>query len=141
MKAALRQPCRLSSVWTEAPTAKALWPSHSRKQRQRTPNWSSFTPRRQRPNCVETSHPALAPALDAADVATVGWATLYPGVAIRQIEFDGPSVAILEQLSTEARLLVVGRRGRGSFDDTALGTTSSAMIRKAHCPVIVASEA
>ncbi|ANQ72277.1 nucleotide-binding universal stress UspA family protein [Rhodococcus sp. OAS809] len=70
-----------------------------------------------------------------------GWATLYPGVAIRQIEFDGPSVAILEQLSTEARLLVVGRRGRGSFDDTALGTTSSAMIRKAHCPVIVASEA
>ncbi|WGV50791.2 universal stress protein [Rhodococcus erythropolis] len=70
-----------------------------------------------------------------------GWATLYPGVTIRQIEFDGPSVAILEQLSTEARLLVVGRRGRGSFDDTALGTTSSAMIRKAHCPVIVASEA
>lgn len=69
-----------------------------------------------------------------------GWATLYPGVAIRQIEFDGPSVAILEQLSTEARLLVVGRRGRGSFDDAGLGTTSSTMIRKAHCPVIVASE-
>ncbi|MBT2264587.1 universal stress protein [Rhodococcus erythropolis] len=70
-----------------------------------------------------------------------GWATLYPCVAIRQIEFDGPSVAILEQLSTEARLLVVGRRGRGSFDDAGLGTTSSAMIRKAHCPVIIASEA
>ena len=142
MKAALRQPCRLSSVWTDSAyseSALAIAFKEAEAANTELVVVHAAPPEAELRRDVASGHsPQHSTPLT---WQLSGWATLYPGVAIRQIEFDGPSVAILEQLSTEARLLVVGRRGRGSFDDTALGTTSSAMIRKAHCPVIVASEA
>ncbi|MBT0993031.1 universal stress protein [Cellulomonas sp. DKR-3] len=49
----------------------------------------------------------------------------------------GDAAGVLVELSKEARLAVVGTRGRGGFADRLLGTVSSALPAHAHCPTVV----
>jgi nucleotide-binding universal stress UspA family protein len=49
---------------------------------------------------------------------------------------DAPVPALLE-LSNDAQIVVVGRRGRSSLSGVLLGSVSTAMIHRAGCPVAV----
>lgn len=50
-----------------------------------------------------------------------------------------PSLAILEA-ADDAGLIVMGSRGRGGFRGLLLGSTSKAVLREAHCPVLIVRE-
>jgi nucleotide-binding universal stress UspA family protein len=61
----------------------------------------------------------------------------YPGVAVEaRVLYDQPVRALLAEAET-ARLLVVGRRGRGGFSGMLLGSTSQVLVQYAPCPVLV----
>ncbi|MFD8496087.1 universal stress protein [Amycolatopsis sp. NPDC059657] len=56
------------------------------------------------------------------------------------ITTDIPSIAAssaLVELSREAKLVVVGKSGRGEFTGMLVGSTAAAVISHAHCPVVV----
>lgn len=61
-----------------------------------------------------------------------------PRGLITSIKYGHPA-QILVQESAKARLLVVGRRGRGGFLGLRMGSVSSACIAHARCPVLVVS--
>lgn len=62
----------------------------------------------------------------------------YPEVEVIPDVRQGVSAhQALVEASTNARLLVVGSRGRGGFKGLLLGSTSQALIHHAHCPVAV----
>jgi nucleotide-binding universal stress UspA family protein len=66
-----------------------------------------------------------------------GWQEKYPGVRIqRDVVHDRPGRA-LRRYSATAQLVVVGRRGRGSFASLLLGSTSQDLLLHARCPVAV----
>jgi nucleotide-binding universal stress UspA family protein len=56
---------------------------------------------------------------------------------IQTMALAGAPVPGLLELSNEARMLVVGRRGRVSLAEVLLGSVSTAMIHHARCPVAV----
>lgn len=59
------------------------------------------------------------------------------GVPVTAKVHTGDAAGVLVELSREARLAVVGTRGRGGFADRLLGTVSSALPAHAHCPTVV----
>lgn len=66
-----------------------------------------------------------------------GYAEQYPDVVVhRRVYVDGPRTR-LQAWSEKAQLVVVGSRGRGGFTGLLLGSTSNALMREAHCPVMV----
>jgi nucleotide-binding universal stress UspA family protein len=66
-----------------------------------------------------------------------GWQEKYPDVQVeRVIAKDRPRHQLL-QWSDQARLIVVGSRGRGGFRGLLLGSTSQALIHHSNCPVLV----
>jgi nucleotide-binding universal stress UspA family protein len=60
-----------------------------------------------------------------------------PGIEVTTALVDLDPRVALEQLSTEAHLVVVGSRGRGPVESALLGSVSASLARHAHCPVIV----
>ena len=58
-------------------------------------------------------------------------------LCIQTMALAGAPVPGLLELSNDARMLVVGRRGRVSLADVLLGSVSTAMIHRASCPVAV----
>jgi nucleotide-binding universal stress UspA family protein len=49
----------------------------------------------------------------------------------------GPAVAVLAAESAHASLLVLGSRGHGMVRQALLGSVSTSLARRAHCPVVV----
>ncbi|MBV8996989.1 MAG: universal stress protein [Pseudonocardiales bacterium] len=66
-----------------------------------------------------------------------GWPEKYPRVAVlRKVIHQRPAAALIE-LGHQARMIVVGSRGRGGFARLLLGSISQAVLRHATCPVVV----
>jgi nucleotide-binding universal stress UspA family protein len=59
------------------------------------------------------------------------------GVAVERVVQDGDARRALIAASHEARLVVVGSRGRGGFAGLLLGSVSQAVLHHAACPVAV----
>lgn len=66
-----------------------------------------------------------------------GWREKYPDVEVRPTVIRGQAAPTLEELSTTARLVVLGTRGRGGFAGLMLGSVSNHTAHHAHCPVVV----
>jgi nucleotide-binding universal stress UspA family protein len=68
--------------------------------------------------------------------ALAGYAEKYPDVAVRRhLPDDGPVPALVE-MSKDARLLVVGSRGRTGLA-SVIGSVSRDVLEHAHCTVLV----
>ncbi|MET9954322.1 universal stress protein [Streptomyces sp. NPDC006339] len=59
------------------------------------------------------------------------------GLDVRYASLDGSVVDALSEAARDARLLVVGSRGRGGFTSLLLGSTSRTLAASAPCPVVV----
>ncbi|MFC9962624.1 universal stress protein [Nocardia ignorata] len=80
---------------------------------------------------------ARADAQELIDEQLAGWQDKYPAVSVTRETFvSGPAHHLIEW-SSSAQLLVLGNRGRGGFDGLRLGSTTSALIQCARCPVMV----
>jgi nucleotide-binding universal stress UspA family protein len=66
-----------------------------------------------------------------------GWAEKYPDVTVDAKVVRGHPVPSLVQEAKDARLLVVGSRGRGSVASLVLGSVSHGVLHHAHGPVAV----
>ncbi|WP_406230378.1 universal stress protein [Nocardia sp. NBC_01009] len=70
-----------------------------------------------------------------------GWQERYPDVPVgRRVYPDAPA-ELLATWSKSAQLVVVGSRGREGLRGLLNGSTCSALVRHAHCPVMVAHPA
>ena len=70
------------------------------------------------------------------------WVQRYPDVSVRPVVIRGrPAAALLSYLAQRSdrppQLVVVGHRGRGGFARLLLGSTSTALVGHAGCPVVV----
>ena len=60
-----------------------------------------------------------------------------PSVDVETRLVEGHPGAVLVDVSRDARLLVVGSRGRGGFKDLLMGSVSTSCVHHAQCPVVV----
>jgi nucleotide-binding universal stress UspA family protein len=67
-----------------------------------------------------------------------GWNEKFPDVTVQRFVSRGrPAPALLEH-ARNAKLVVVGARGRGGFTGLLLGSTSQQLLHHSPCPVVVA---
>jgi nucleotide-binding universal stress UspA family protein len=64
-------------------------------------------------------------------------ATAYPDVDVRKYVAPGSAPELLDKLSMNAMLLVVGSRGLNPMSALLFGSVSRTMITRAHCPLAV----
>ncbi|NLE80003.1 MAG: universal stress protein [Rhodococcus sp.] len=67
-----------------------------------------------------------------------GYSAEFPEVKVRKSVVQDRPVRHLREHAETAQLLVVGRRGRGGLASMVLGSTSSALVHSAACPILVA---
>lgn len=66
-----------------------------------------------------------------------GWREKFPEVDVQQVVQNLHPVAALVDASRDARLVVVGSRGRGGFTGLLLGSVSRSVLQHARCSVAV----
>jgi nucleotide-binding universal stress UspA family protein len=66
------------------------------------------------------------------------WTQKYPAVEARVELVEGLATQQLVEASRSAGLLVVGTRGHGGLAGMLLGSVSHAVMRHAHCPIVIA---
>ncbi|GIJ81331.1 Nucleotide-binding universal stress protein, UspA family [Micromonospora phaseoli] len=64
-------------------------------------------------------------------------AAAHPELTVRGDVLDGPPALVLEEISAQAGLLVLGSRGHGGFAGLLAGSTAVTVTAHAHCPVVV----
>jgi nucleotide-binding universal stress UspA family protein len=70
--------------------------------------------------------------------SVAGLGDKYPDLTVHQrLETDSEPAKALVDLSTGARLLVIGSRGRAGFSRLVLGSTAHAVLLHVPCPTIV----
>jgi nucleotide-binding universal stress UspA family protein len=60
-----------------------------------------------------------------------------PGVEHEEIVVEGQAAKVLLDNSADAELMVVGRRGHGSFREMLLGSISRQVVVHAKCPLVI----
>ena len=60
-----------------------------------------------------------------------------PGLAVRELVYEGNTAQVLLEASKDAQVLVVGSRGHGGFTGLLLGSVSATCAEHARCPVLV----
>ncbi|MFG1605222.1 universal stress protein [Actinoplanes sp. NPDC049265] len=68
------------------------------------------------------------------------WRGKYPRIPVRTVVRPGGPGSLLADLSTGARLVVVGNRGHGVVAGALLGSTGTYLMHHAECPVWVVRE-
>ena len=58
-------------------------------------------------------------------------------ITVDEMVLSGPKMPALIDISKDAEMIVVGRRGLGGLQGILLGSTSSALAHHAHCPVAI----
>ena len=74
------------------------------------------------------------------DEARAAVETAHPGLTVSTRREDGPPEPALVGASSDAGLVVVGTRGRGTFKGAIAGSVTFAVIHGARCPVAVIGE-
>lgn len=70
--------------------------------------------------------------------SVAGLGEKYPDLVIRQrLETDAEPAKALVDIASQARLLVIGSRGRGGFSRLVLGSTAHAVLLHVPCPTVV----
>ncbi len=87
---------------------------------------------------VEEMDRIRAEVLRTAEHSLAKWTEKYPDVDVRVEVAEGPAAHELVDASRTAGLLVVGTRGHGGLAGMLLGSVSHAVLRHAHCPVVIA---
>ena len=87
---------------------------------------------------VEEMDRIRAEVLRTAEHSLGKWTEKYPDVDVRIEVAEGPAAHELVDASRTAGLLVVGTRGHGGLAGMLLGSVSHAVLRHAHCPVVIA---
>ncbi|MFE5309572.1 universal stress protein [Isoptericola sp. NPDC056605] len=65
----------------------------------------------------------------------------HPDLSVSADVVEGHASDVLADSSAAADLLVVGSRGRGGIRGLLLGSTSQAVLRRSHCPVLIPARA
>ncbi|MET8306961.1 MULTISPECIES: universal stress protein [unclassified Micromonospora] len=68
------------------------------------------------------------------------WRRTFPELTVTVDLVPGSPAAMLIEASRDARLVVVGSRGRGGLAGMLLGSVSQQLIQHTHCPVAVVRE-
>jgi len=71
------------------------------------------------------------------DLALSAWTVIYPTVRVERIVAEDQATALLRELSVRARLLVLGRSGRGALLGLVVGSPAVDLLGGARCPLLV----
>jgi nucleotide-binding universal stress UspA family protein len=90
------------------------------------------------PPDVEDEPPREAAESARLTVSVARWREKYPTVQVDLAVVEGQAAGRLVDASAEARLVVVGSRGRGGFAGLLLGSVGLHLLHHAECPVLIA---
>jgi nucleotide-binding universal stress UspA family protein len=75
-----------------------------------------------------------------ADEASATVKKLQPSLEVEALASTGQPADVLLAKSSDAELIVVGRRGLGGFKSLLLGSVSQQVVHYATCPVVVVNQ-